>query len=178
MTTHGLLRKCILGCCAACALVLTVPEPARAQDCYVGIYGYNHDYLAATVDTRAMGSNLFLENVSFEVTLRIKGTDQKAVFEFTDNDHRSLWSGRVYQRYIAPFPSGIPLQVEVGPGSCEYSRVLSWEKSNSLVNSANNRERKPLRKQSSAGSGKSSRKSAAPILALIRTSVVFPHHTN
>jgi hypothetical protein len=153
MTTHELLRKCILGCCAACALVLTVPEPARAQDCYVGIYGYNHDYLAATVDTRAKESNLLLENVSCEVTLRIKGTDQKAVFEFTDNDHRSLWSGRVYQRHIAPFPSGIPLPVEVGPGSCEYSRVLSWEKSNSLVNSANNRERKPLRSNHPAAPG-------------------------
>jgi hypothetical protein len=144
MTTHRLFRTFILSC-AICTLALTVPECARAQDCYVGIYGYNHDYLAATVDTRGMGSNLFLENVSFEVTLHIKGTGQKAVFEFTDTDHRSLWSGRVYQGYIAPFPSGIPLQVEVGPGSCEYSRVLSWAKSDSLMSRANNREREPLR---------------------------------
>jgi len=92
-----------------------------------------------------MGSNLFLENVSFEVTLIIKGTDQKAVFDFTDTDHRSLWSGRVYQRYIAPFPSGIPLQVEVGAGSCEYSNVLSWAKSASFLGGANKRERKLLR---------------------------------
>jgi hypothetical protein len=144
MTVHRSLGPSLLG--AICALVLTVvPECARAQDCYVGIYGYNHDYLAATVDTRPMGSNLFLENVSFEVTLRIKGTDKKAIFDFTDNNHRSLWAGRVYQRYIAPFPSGIPLQVEVGAGSCEYSKVLSWAKSVSLMGGANNRERKLLR---------------------------------
>jgi hypothetical protein len=92
-----------------------------------------------------MGSNLFLENVSFEVTLRVKGTDKKATFDFTDTDHRSLWAGQVYQRYIAPFPSGIPIQVEVGEGSCEYSKVLSWAKSDSFVGRANNRERKLLR---------------------------------
>src|ERR1700730_7890567 len=93
-----------------CALALTIPECARAQDCYVRIYGYNDDYLEATVDTRSMGSDQFLENVSFEVTLRMKGTDKKATFDFTDTDNRSLRAGRVYQRYIAPFPSGIPIQ--------------------------------------------------------------------
>jgi len=144
MTVRGSLGPFIFS--VTCALVLTVvPEFGRAQDCYVGIYGYNHDYVAATVDTRDMGSNLFLENVSFEVTLRMKGTDQKVTFEFTDTVHRSLWAGRVYQRYIAPFPSGIPLQVEVGAGSCEYSKVLSWTKSASLMGGANNRERKLLR---------------------------------
>jgi len=144
MTVHRSVMPSILS--SICALVLTaVPEFARAQDCYVRIYGYNDDYLEATVDTRDTGSNLFLENVSFEVTLRIKGTDKKATFDFTDNDHRSLWAGRVYQRYIAPFPSGIPLQVEVGAGSCEYTKVPSWAKSDSLMGGANNRERKPLR---------------------------------
>jgi len=128
-----------------CTLALAVPECARSQDCYVGIYGYNHDYLAATADTRAMGANLFLENVSFEITLRIKGTDKKAIFDFTDTDHRSLCAGQVYQRYIAPFPSGIPIQVEVGEGSCEYRKVLPWAKSDSLMGGANNRERKVLR---------------------------------
>jgi hypothetical protein len=144
MTTHRLLTF-LLNWSVMCALALTVPEFARAQDCYVRIYGYNDDYLEATVDTRAMGSNLFLENVSFEVTLRIKGTDKKAIFDFTDTDHRSLWAGLVYQRYIAPFPSGIPIQVEVGAGSCEYSKVLSWAKSDSFTGRANNRERKLLR---------------------------------
>ena len=144
MTVHRSLGPLIFS--VTCALVRTVvPEFARAQDCYVRIYRYNDDYLEATVDTRGMGSNLFLENVSFEVTLRMNGTDKKATFDFTDNDHRSLWAGRVYQRYIAPFPSGIPLQVEVGAGSCEYSKVLSWTKSASLMGGANNRERKLLR---------------------------------
>jgi len=145
MTTHRLFRTFLLNC-AICTLALTVPECARAQDCYVRIYGYNDDYLEATVDTRSMGSSLFLENVSFEVTLSIKWTDKKAIFDFTDSDHRSLWAGRVYQRYVAPFPSGIPIQVEVGAGSCEYSKVLAWAKSDSLVSRANNRERKPLRR--------------------------------
>jgi hypothetical protein len=144
MTGHNSLGLSILG--AICALVLLgVPQYARAQDCYVRIYPYNDDYLEATVDTRSMGPNLFLENVSFEVTLRIKGTDKKATFDFTDADHRSLWAGQVYQRAIAPFPSGIPIQVEVGEGSCEYSRVLSWAKSDSFMGGANNRERKLLR---------------------------------
>ncbi len=67
------MRTCIVNCSAICALALTVPEFARAQDCYVRIYGYNDDYLEATVDTRSMESSLFLENVSFEVTLRIEG---------------------------------------------------------------------------------------------------------
>lgn len=144
MTTYRSSRPFLLA--ALCALVVAfVPDSARAQDCYVRIYGNNHDYLAATVDTRNMGSNLFLENVSFEVTLRINETDKKATFSFTDTDHRSLWTGLVYQRYIAPFPSGIPIQVEVGQGSCEYSRVVSWAKSDSLMGGANNRERKLLR---------------------------------
>jgi hypothetical protein len=144
MTVHRSLGSLIFS--VVCALVLTVgPEFARAQDCYVRGYVYNNNYLEATVDTRGMGSNLFLENVSFEVTLRIKGTDKKAIFDFTDTDHRSLWAGRVYQRYVAPFPSGIPIQVEVGAGSCEYSKVLSWAKSASLMGVANNRERKLLR---------------------------------
>jgi hypothetical protein len=143
MTTHRLFGTFILNC-AICILPFIVPECTRAQDCYVRIYGYNDDYLEATVDTRGMGSNLFLENVAFEVTLNIKGTDKKAIFDFTD-DHHPLWAGQVYQRYVAPFPSGIPIQVEVGAGSCEYSKVLSWAKSDSLMGRANNRERKPLR---------------------------------
>lgn len=144
MTMRSSLGLSILS--ALCALVLTgAPDFARAQDCYVRIYGYNDDYLEATVDTRAIGSNLLLENVSFEVTLRIKGTDKKATFDFTDTDHRSLRAGQMYQRYIAPFPSGIPVQVEVGEGSCEYSKVLPWAKSDSFMGGANNRERKSLR---------------------------------
>jgi hypothetical protein len=146
MTTHRLLRTCILNCSAICAFALTVPECARAQDCFVRIYGYNPDYLEVTVDTRGIGSDVFLENVSFDVTLRIKGTDKKATFDFTDNDHRSLWAGRVYQRYVPPFPSGIGLQVEIVGGNCEYSKVLSWAKSDSIMGRANNRERKPLRR--------------------------------
>ena len=143
MTVHRSLGPFILT--AMCALAPTVgPELARAQDCYVRI-AYNDDYLEATVDTRNMGPDLFLENVSFEVTLRIKGTDKKATFDFTDTDHRSLSAGQVYQRYIAPLPSGIPIQVEVGAGSCEYSKVLSWAKSDSLISGANNREHKLLR---------------------------------
>jgi len=35
------------------------------------------NYLEVTVDTRAIGSNEVLENVSFEVTLDVKGTEKK-----------------------------------------------------------------------------------------------------
>jgi hypothetical protein len=154
MTPHILLGTSILNCSAICALILTVPEFARAQDCYTRIDGNNPDYLEVTVDTHGIGSNVFLENVSFDVTLRIKGTDKKATFDFTDNDHRSLWAGRVYQRYVPPFPSGIGLQVEIVGGKCEYSKVLSRAKSDSIMGRANNRERKPLRRSHPPKSGK------------------------
>lgn len=85
MTINRSLGPFFLG--AICTLVLTiVPEFAGAQDCHVRIYSYNDDYLEATVDTRARGSNLVLENVSFEVNLRIKEKDQKVAFDFTNAD--------------------------------------------------------------------------------------------
>src|SRR4029077_3799459 len=52
MTTHRLFRTYILNC-AICALALTVPEFARAQDCFIRLYGnMNANYLEVTVDTR------------------------------------------------------------------------------------------------------------------------------
>jgi hypothetical protein len=104
----------------------------------------NVNYLEVTVDTRGIRSNEVLENVSFDITLNVKGTDKKASFDFTDNDRRFLWAGRVYQRYVAPFPSGIGLQAWIVAGNCEYSRVLSWAKSD--TGRVNRRDRQPIRK--------------------------------
>jgi hypothetical protein len=121
-----------------------VPDFARAQDCFIRLDGnMNVNYLEVTVDTRGMGSNEVLEDVSFDVTLNVKGTDRKASFDFTDNDYRFLSAGRAYQRYVAPFPSGIGLQAWIVSGDCQYRRVLSWAKSDTgLVNRV---DRKPLR---------------------------------
>jgi len=129
---------------AICALAL-LPQCAKAQDCFIRLYGNNNvNYLEVTVDTRAIGSNEVLEYVSFEVTLDVKGTEKKASFDFTDNDHRFLRSGQAYQRYIAPFPSGIGLQAWIVAGDCQYSRVLSWLKSD--TGSPIRLDRKPLRR--------------------------------
>ena len=104
----------------------------------------NVNYLEVTVDTRGIGSNEVLEDVSFDVTLNVKDTDKKASFDFTDNDHRFLSAGQVYQRHVAPFPSGIGLQAWIVEGDCQYRRVLSWAKSDTGV--VNRLDRKPLRK--------------------------------
>jgi len=143
MTAHRLFRTYILNC-AICTLALTVPEFARAQDCFIRLNGnMNVNYLEVTVDTRGIGSNEVLEDVSFDVTLNVRDTDKKTSFDFTDNDHRFLSAGRVYQRYVAPFPSGIGLQAWIVAGDCQYKRVLSWAKSD--VGFANRLDRKPLR---------------------------------
>jgi len=145
MTIQRLLGTRILRFGAVCALVLTVPEFARPQDGYTRVYGNNPDYLEVTVDTHGIGSNIVLENVSFDITFRVKGTDKKTSYDFTDGDHRFLLPGQVYQRYIAfPFPSGMGLQVQIDAGTVQYSKVLSWAKSD--TGGANTRERKPIRK--------------------------------
>jgi len=144
MATQRLLGTWILRFSAICALVLTVPEFGRAQDCFTRIDGNNPDYLEVTVDTHGIGSNVILENVSFDVTFRVRGTDKKTSYDFTDDDHRSLWAGQVYRRYVSvPFPSGIGLQVQIVAGNFEYSKVLSWAKSD--TRRANSREHKPIR---------------------------------
>ena len=144
MTTHRLFRRYILNC-AICTLALTVPEFARTQDCFIRLNGnVNVNYLEVTVDTRDIGSNEVLEDVSFDVTLNVKDTDKRASFDFTDDEHRFLSAGRVYQRYVAPFPSGIGLQAWIVAGDCQYRRVLSWAKSDTGL--VNRLDRKPLRK--------------------------------
>jgi len=77
MTIQRLLGTWILRFGAVCALVLTVPEFARPQDGYTRVYGNNPDYLEVTVDTHGIGSNVVLENVSFDITFRVKGDGQK-----------------------------------------------------------------------------------------------------
>jgi hypothetical protein len=140
----GILRLPIVSCSAICALALSVPTFANAQDCFIRLYpNFNMNYLEVTVDTRALGSNEVLENVAFEVTLNVKGTEKKASFDFTDDDHHFLLAGRVYQRSVAPFSSGIGLHTEIVAGNCAYSRVLSWAKSD--TGSAKRRDRQPLR---------------------------------
>ncbi len=137
------LAPSILRLIAICSLAL-LPEFAEAQDCFIRLYGnMNVNYLEVTVDTRGIGSNEVLENVSFDVTVNVKGTDKKASFDFTNDDHRFLSAGQVYRRYVAPFPSGIGLQAWTVAGNCEYSRVLSWTKSD--TGRVNRRDRKPLR---------------------------------
>jgi hypothetical protein len=127
-----------------CALLVTLTEFAKAQDCFIRLYGNNNvNYLEVTVDTRGLEPNEILENVSFEITLNVKGTDQKASFDFTDDEHRFLKGGLVYQRYVAPFPSGIGLQTWIVAGDCEYSKMLSWSKSD--TGRTTRRDRKALR---------------------------------
>src|SRR5882762_5058174 len=145
MTTQGLLRTCLPRFSAICALVLTVPNFARAEGCFVRIYGNNPDYLEVTVDTHGVGPIVVLANVSFDVTFLLRRTDTKTSYDFTDDDHRFLEAGQVYRRYVPlPYPSGIGLQIEIVAGNCEYSKVLLWEKSDTTK--TNSRERKPTRK--------------------------------
>ncbi len=145
MTIQRLLGNCILRSSALCALILTVPELARAEGCFARIYGNNPDYLEVTVDTHSMGPIVVLANVSFDVTFLLRRTATKTSYEFTDDGDRFLEAGQVYRRYVAlPFPSGIGLQVEIVAGNCAYSKVLLWEKSDTAK--TNNRERKPMRK--------------------------------
>jgi hypothetical protein len=136
--TCGSLGLCVL-------LFLLGARSAKAQDCFIRLYGnMNVDYVEVTVDTRSLGSNEILENVSFDVTLDVKGTERKASFDFTDDGHRVLKSGLVYQRYVAPFPYGIGLHAWIVAGNCQYSRVLSW--SGSDTGTVARSDRKPLRK--------------------------------
>jgi hypothetical protein len=151
MTTHRLLGACILNCSAICALVLTVPEFARAQDCFTRIDVNNPDYLEVTVDTHGIGSNVFLENVSFDITFRVRGTDKKTSYDFTGDDLRSLAAEQVYRRYLH-LPSGIGLQVQIVAGNFEYSKVVSGAKSD--AGTPNSRERKPIRRSHPPEPGK------------------------
>jgi|SRR5882762_366285 len=145
MAIQRLLGTCILRFTAICALVITVTNFARAEACFVRVYGNNPGYLEVTVDTHGMGPIVVLANVSFDVTFLFRRTDTKTSYDFTDDDHRFLEAGRVYRRYVPlPFPSGVGLQVEIVAGDCEYSKVLLWEKSDTAR--TNSRERKPIRK--------------------------------
>jgi hypothetical protein len=144
MTIQRLLGTCLLRISAISALVLTVPDFARAAGCFVRVYGNNPDYLEVTVDTHGMGPIAVLANVSFDVTFLLRRTDTKTSYDFTDDSHRFLEAGQVYRRYVPlPYPSGIGLQIEIVAGNCEYSKVLLWEKSDTPR--ANSRERRPIR---------------------------------
>lgn len=93
---------------AAMVGLLWIAAPARALDWYAEVFADNTDFIVVTVDATDLPTNVYLSDVSFEVTFLGKGAEQlgRQTFEFTDSELREVDKGR-HRKYVQHSFSGV-----------------------------------------------------------------------